>query len=205
MGEHEVSAKQARKAVFLDRDGVLDALVLNKATNEYEAPHSVGELKLLPMVIPGLKRLQAAGYELFLVSNQPDYAKGKSTLAELKLVHSRFDRLMKDHGVHFRQYYYCFHHPQGVVPRYSYECECRKPKPFFLIKAGEAYGLNLAASWMVGDTDKDVGCGKDAGVNTILVGYKLSVKQRVDSVPDYRAKNLNEAVDIIIKHSKTGG
>ncbi len=187
-----------KKAVFLDRDGVLNALVLSPDSGKYEPPHSMKELKLLPRVVPSLKKLQEAGYYLFLVSNQPDYALGKTTLNNLKLVHKKFSKLMKKEGIRFKKYYYCYHHPSGTVPLYSIVCKCRKPEPFFLIEASKDYGMDLSSSWMIGDTDRDVEAGKGAGVKTILVDYELSRGQRNASGPDYKAKNLNIAVDIIL-------
>lgn len=209
MGKHKIRLVPKRRAVFLDRDGVLDALVLNAERNDYEPPHKPEELTILPGVISSLKRLQAEGYSLFLVSNQPDYALGKTKMGALKLVHTEFARIMRRGGVQFKKYYYCYHHPNGVVPRYSFECDCRKPKPFFLIKSSTDYNIDLSASWMIGDTDKDIGSGKAAGVRTILLDYELSSKQRISSTPDYEAKDLNEAVDIIfyinLKEDRTYG
>jgi D-glycero-D-manno-heptose 1,7-bisphosphate phosphatase len=204
MGKHKIKLSPTRRAVFLDRDGVLDALVFNAERNEYEPPHSPEELTIFPGVISSLKRLQAEGYILFLISNQPDYALGKAKLSALKLVHSEFSKLMEREGVHFKRYYYCYHHPNGIVLRYSFECVCRKPKPFFLIKASRDYNIDLSASWMIGDTDKDVKSGRAAGVRTILVDYELSSKQRTSSNPDYEVKDLNRAIDIIIDTDHTG-
>jgi D-glycero-D-manno-heptose 1,7-bisphosphate phosphatase len=187
------------EAVFLDRDGVLNELVLNPATGEYEPPHRAEDLKLFPYVINCLKKIHDSGYDLFLISNQPDYAKGKTTLGALDEVHDKFDRLLTSQGIHFREYYYCFHHPEGIIPEYSYECMCRKPKPFLLFKAEEDYNIELGNSWMIGDRDTDIECGKAAGTKTILIEEPLSVKKRGKSQPDYRAKNLAEAVNIILQ------
>src|SRR5665647_398655 len=122
-------------AVFLDRDGVINDLVLNPDTGEYEPPHSADDLVISPEVIRSLCDIQAAGFDLFLVSNQPDCAKGKTTLGQIQAVHEKLDQILKSKGIFFRDYYYCYHHPNGIVPEYSIACECRKPKPFFLLKA----------------------------------------------------------------------
>ncbi len=188
-----------KKGIFLDRDGVLNVLVLNKVTGEYEPPHHVEDLKLFPYTIKCLKELQDSGYYLFLVSNQPDYAKGKATLESIKEVHLEFSKILSEGGVHFKEFYYCYHHPKGIVPDYSYDCECRKPKPFFLLKAAKDHGVDLKSSWMVGDRDSDTECGKAAGTKTILIDEPLSTGARGKSTPDYEAKNLEEAVAIILK------
>ncbi len=183
-------------AVFLDRDGVLTRLAFNPVSGEHEPPHRAGDLKLFPHAIECLEKMKAAGYELFLVSNQPDYAKGKATLDALKQVHQKFEQGLASHGIRFRQCYYCYHHPNGVVPEYSSECECRKPKPSFLFQARKEYGVALERSWMVGDRDTDVECGKAAGAKTILIGTPVT---GVKSRPDYRAKDLAEATRIILE------
>lgn len=187
------------EAVFLDRDGVLNELVLNPETGEYEPPHRIEDMKLFPYVFECLGKIQNAGYDLFLVSNQPDYAKGKTTLEALEKVHNKFDQLLTLQGIHFRKYYYCYHHPQGIIPEYSYECMCRKPKPFFLFKAEEEHNVELGNSWMIGDRDTDIECGKAGGMKTILIEEKLSVNKHGKSHPDFKAENIKEAVNIILQ------
>jgi D-glycero-D-manno-heptose 1,7-bisphosphate phosphatase len=188
-----------KKAVFLDRDGVLNELVLNPATGEFEPPHSPDDLILFPDVIESLRILQAAGFELFLVSNQPDYAKGKTSLEMIHAVHIRFDQILSLGGIHFRDYYYCYHHPDGIVPEYSFYCECRKPKPFFLLKAARDYGITLENSWMIGDRDSDTECGKAAGTRTIMIEEPHSSGYRGSGGPDYQVENIRDAVRIILR------
>ena len=186
-----------KNAVFLDRDGVLNELVLNPATGEYEPPHSPDVLIIFPHVIDSLLILQDAGFELFLVSNQPDYAKGKTSLEMIHAVQTRFDQILTSKGIHFREYYYCYHHPNGIVPKYSYACECRKPEPYFLLKAARDYGIDLGNSWMIGDRDSDIECGKTAGTRTIMIEELHSSKLRGSSNPDNKAANLKDALTII--------
>jgi D-glycero-D-manno-heptose 1,7-bisphosphate phosphatase len=188
-----------KPAVFLDRDGVINELVRNTVTREYEPPHCAEDLVLFPDVIRSLSDLQDADFDLFLVSNQPDYAKGKTTLEQIRAVHGRLDRILKSEGILFRDYYYCYHHPNGIVPEYSFACECRKPKPYFLLKAARDYGIDLTISWMVGDRDTDVACGKSAGTRTILILNPHSAGYRGSENPDYSAENLMDAVRIIIR------
>lgn len=188
-----------KKAVFLDRDGVLNELVLNPATGEYEPPHSPEELILLPGVLESLCLLDKSGFALFLVSNQPDLAKGKTTLEALQEVHEKLDRILKSVGLIFEEYSYCYHHPRGIVQEYSFDCACRKPKPYFIIKAAEDYGIDLINSWMIGDRDSDIECGKSAGVRTILIENIHSSAYRGSSSPDFSAANLKIAVQIIVQ------
>jgi len=189
-----------KRAVFLDRDGVLNELVLNPHTGDYEPPRSPGDLVLVPGAPGSLRRLLETGFELFLVSNQPDYAKGKTSLENLRAVHAELDRVLRRENICFREYYYCHHHPDGIVPAYSYPCECRKPGPFFLKKAAREYDLDLGGSWMVGDRDSDIACGKAAGTRTILIEEPHSAKSRGTNNPDFKTANLKDAVTIILHH-----
>jgi D-glycero-D-manno-heptose 1,7-bisphosphate phosphatase len=186
------------KAVFLDRDGVLNDLVFNSVTREYEPPHTPEELVLYPGVIESLRVLLNTGFDLFLVSNQPDYAKGKTNLENIRAVHEKLDRSLKSAGILFKEYYYCLHHPKGIVPEYTSDCQCRKPKPYFLLKAATDYGIDLKNSWMVGDRDTDIECGKSAGLRTILVKNIQSSAYQGSSRPEFFAANLKIAVQIII-------
>jgi D-glycero-D-manno-heptose 1,7-bisphosphate phosphatase len=193
--------KVAKRAVFLDRDGVINRLALDPATDEYESPHDPKDLKLYPWSINALKELQNADYILFIVSNQPSYAKGKTSLKSLKAVHAKFHRLMKMNGIKFKRYFYCYHHPDGVVAKYAVKCRCRKPKPYFILKAVKENYLDASHSWFIGDRDIDVLCGRAGGTMTILVDEKRSRHLRGESSPDFRARNLKEAVKIIVKRS----
>lgn len=188
-----------KPAVFLDRDGVINKLVPNSVTGEFEPPHAQENLILFPEVIASLCNLQDAGFDLFIVSNQPDYAKGKNALEQIWEVHEKLDQIFKNSGIFFRDYYYCYHHPEGIIPGYSLICECRKPKPFFLKKAARDHGIDLDHSWMVGDRDTDIECGKAAGTRTILIRYQHSSEYQGSSNPDFSAANLKDAVRIILQ------
>ena len=187
------------RAVFLDRDGVLNELILNPVTGAFEPPHTPEDLVVFPETVALLRDLQNAGYALFLVSNQPDYAKGKTTLENIRKVQEKFDIIMRSGGVQFREYYYCHHHPDGIIPEYSFICKCRKPEPYFLEKAAQNYDLDLGESWMIGDRDSDIECGKAAGTWTILIEEPKSSRSRGSSNPDFISANLKDAVAIILQ------
>jgi D-glycero-D-manno-heptose 1,7-bisphosphate phosphatase len=187
------------KAIFFDRDGVINKLVFNPETNEYESPHEVKDLELMQNVLEPIKMLYDSGYHLFVISNQPSYAKGKTTLENIKEIHLRLQNMIGDHGIIITEYYYCYHHPHGIVPEYSGECECRKPKPFFINKAKDDYDLDLSQSWMIGDQDSDIECGRAAGVKTIMIRNEHSRKKRGSSSPDYSVDNLSESINLILK------
>jgi D-glycero-D-manno-heptose 1,7-bisphosphate phosphatase len=185
----------AGRAVFLDRDGVINRNVLNPATGEHEAPLTVADFALIPRVGEALRRLQGAGFLLFLVSNQPNYAKGKSSLAELNAIDAELRWEVAAMDVKFAAFYYCFHHPEGIVEGYSVRCACRKPSPFFLLKASKEFGVDLQQSWMVGDRATDILCGYAAGVRTILIDASGAGCGEI--VPDQIAADLSAAAEII--------
>jgi D-glycero-D-manno-heptose 1,7-bisphosphate phosphatase len=183
------------RAVFLDRDGVINRNVLNPATGEFEAPFAVEDFALVPGVPQALRRLQAAGFLLFLVSNQPNYAKGKSSRAQIDAIDAELRRQLKAMRVEFAAFYYCLHHPHGVIEGYSGSCACRKPSPYFLFLASRRFGIDLERSWMVGDRETDILCGRLAGARTILID--ANSKGRGGVVPDRVATDLAAASEYI--------
>jgi len=194
-------------AVFLDRDGVLNALVLNPSTGRMESPLTPDDFRLQNGVLPALQRMQAAGYPLVLVSNQPNYALGKSSMETLEAIHFCLMLELTAASIHLTACYYCFHHPKGVVPDYSCSCVCRKPSPWFLRRARDEFGYSLPNSWMIGDQPTDVACGRAAGARTIRIqaesGSALpngtpSCLSISDGGADYCARDLSEAAGIIL-------
>jgi len=187
------------RAVFLDRDGVLNRNVFNPATGEYESPGRPEEFEFVPDVFPSLCRLQAAGYFLFLVSNQPNFAKGKNSLEDLHAVQALVAAGLDKAGLNFTAFYYCFHHPKGIIPSHSGPCECRKPSTYFLRKAEADFGISLSDSWMVGDRPTDIECGQNAGVRTIRVEEDHPATRAADEPQaTFEAKGLSQAVDLIL-------
>jgi D-glycero-D-manno-heptose 1,7-bisphosphate phosphatase len=154
-----------KRAIFLDRDGVLNRNILNPETSAYESPLTPGQLELLPNVIPALWLLRDAGYLLFIVSNQPNYAKGKASMEALDAIHSKLETALGEAGIAFNASYYCFHHPSFTGP-----CTCRKPSPYFLFKARDIFKVELEKSWMIGDRTTDVECGRFGGTRTVKIG-----------------------------------
>ena len=195
------------RAVFLDRDGTLNALVYYVDTKEYESPREAQAFTILPGVDKALKLLSASGYSLFLVSNQPSYAKGKTSLENLLAVHANLTHQLKVIDIQLTEGYYCYHHPKGVVPAYTTACNCRKPGIESLLRARDAYGLDLKGSWMIGDQDTDIQCGMNAGCHTILLDYAPSANKR-DVIPglqpDARCASLEQAVALLLSQDSQG-
>ncbi len=187
------------KAVFLDRDGVLNRLIFNPDTGEFESPHKVEDLEVFPETGGALLKLQEKNFLLLLVSNQPSFAKGKTSLEEIKRIQARFHEKMLELGVRFSRYYYCYHHPNGIVPEFTGPCHCRKPGIKFLEEAREEFKIDFSSSWMVGDRNSDIICGKRAGLKTILILESEEKEKFCETPPDFSVSDLSEAVKIIIR------
>ena len=177
------------KAVFLDRDGTLIA-------NRHYGSNP-DEIELLGGVVEGLLKLRRAGYKLILVSNQSGVARGYFDEAVVARMHDRLQRMLNGHGVALDGLEYCPHHPEGVTSPYAVECACRKPAPGMLRRAAGKHGVNLSASWMVGDIEADVEAGRRAGTRTVLVGPGPA-----QPPPDFRAEDFAGAVRHILEASR---
>jgi D-glycero-D-manno-heptose 1,7-bisphosphate phosphatase len=187
----EAGAVSGCPAAFLDRDGVLNAAVPDPVSGAPESPLQVGDVRLLPGAAAAARQLAEAGYALVCVSNQPAAAKGKATLEQLLAVHERVLELLARERVRLDASRLCPHHPEGVVPELSGPCACRKPAPGMLLGAAAALGLDLGASWMLGDTDADVAAGRAAGCRTALIKYPGSAHKRSGGAsPDLLASDL---------------
>jgi D-glycero-D-manno-heptose 1,7-bisphosphate phosphatase len=185
---------RAPAAVFLDRDGVLDAAVPDPLSGQPESPLQVADARLLPGAAEAVCKLAQAGFALVCVSNQPAAAKGRATVAQLLAVHERVLELLAMEGTRLQASRLCPHHPDGVVAELSGPCPCRKPAPGMLLDAAETLGLDLRRSWMIGDTDADVAAGRAAGCRTVLIEYPGSAHKRSGGAgEDLLASDLADA------------
>ena len=181
------------RAVFLDKDGTLIV----------DVPYNVDPalIELAPGAVEGLTKLHAAGYRLVVISNQSGVARGRFEVAALAPVEARVRELLAEFSVPLAGFHFCPHHPEGSVPAYSVACDCRKPKPGMLIEAARDLDLDLARSWFVGDILNDVEAGHRAGCRAILIdnGNETEWALGPDRTPDFRAKDLLEAADLILQ------
>lgn len=143
------------RAVFLDRDGVINRVVVRDG-RPY-SPARLEDLEILPGVGEAVEALRAAGFQIVVVTNQPDVARGLQSLEVIEAMH---DRIRAELSVH--EIKVCYHVDEDG-------CECRKPKPGMLLEAAVARSIDLARSYMVGDRWRDIEAGKAAGCSTILV------------------------------------
>jgi D-glycero-D-manno-heptose 1,7-bisphosphate phosphatase len=194
MGKHAVksevrsSTSEVRRAVFLDRDGVINR-ALERDSKPYP-PRNLGEFEILPGVLEACAEFKQAGFLLVVATNQPDVGRGTLKKEIVETIHSEMRRQLPLDRVEV-----CYHSGKN-----DSECDCRKPKPGMLLRAARDLGIDLTQSWMVGDRWRDVDCGHAAGCRTIFIdrGYAEELKQK----PDFSAGNLAVAADIILRESK---
>ncbi len=190
----------ANKAVFLDRDHTLieDPGYLSDSSG----------VKLLPGVDLALKSLEAGGFKTVVVTNQAGVARGLITEENVHQIHTELHRQLAERGAHLDAIYYCPYHPEGTVEAYARDSEFRKPSPGMLLKAAQELDIDLPASWMVGDSARDVEAGQRAGCRTIRLRPSATplpgeVSQE-DVQPDFTARNLVEAARTILRESGYG-
>jgi len=167
-------AARPRKAVFLDRDGTINEQVRGGAEG-VDSPFRPEDVRLIPGAADALKRLKSLGYLLIVVTNQPGATKGKATVPDLWRVDDRVRDLLAAEGVAIDDSLVCPHHPAGVPDRCPGAgligpCACRKPAPGLIGTAAAKHGIDLAASFLVGDSDADIGAAEAAGVRAVRVG-----------------------------------
>lgn len=177
------------RALFLDRDGILNELVFYESSGEWESPRNLGDLHMLDNA-SALQRFADAGWLLFIITNQPSAAKGKATREELQEVQDEIVRRLPN----ITRGYVCFHRSEDL-------CECRKPKPYFLHEAAREFDIDLAQSWMVGDQDSDLLCGRAAGCKVALIEHPSSANKRGNVEPDLRVNDLEELATALIPTS----
>lgn len=182
-----LNKKNPRPCIFLDRDGVINKNMDTKPfTDDFE---------LLDGVTDAIKKINKSKYLTVVVTNQPMIAKGFIDFEELTNTHKKMETLLGNAGSFVNAIYYCPHHPEkgfeGEVVELKVDCDCRKPKPGMLINASKDLNIDLANSWMIGDSLRDIEAGKNAGCKTVSIGKDLGA--------DYSAKNLLEAINYILE------
>lgn len=186
-----------RPGAFLDRDGVLN--------EEVGHLRVVGQLQLLPKVVPAIKRLNQFGVAVVVVTNQSAVARGLCTEEALADIHAVLANRCEMEGARIDRFYYCPHHPSEGLGRYLINCECRKPKPGLLYQAAQELNLDLSRSVVIGDKLSDLETGWRAGCHTVLVltGYGVKTRQEIlttEQQPDHIAEDLEAAVEWVLRH-----
>lgn len=163
---------EKRKAIFLDRDGVL-----NKNKDDYVK--NISELEIFPFISESIKKLQSAGFKIIVITNQSAINRGLMSQKHLEEIHKKIQSLLIQHNTKIDSFYYCPHTP-------TENCSCRKPKTGLLQKAIDDFSIDVEHSWFIGDNDSDILAGHSIGCKTIKVNADI---------------NLENAVELILKNN----
>lgn len=193
MGIDQVKAEsgkrkaEKKRAVFLDRDGVINRAIIRGGLPF--AASNLSDFEIFPEVPEACRQLKAAGFLLIVATNQPDVGRGTMKKGTVEALHGEMCRKLPIDRVEV-----CYHPGHGAS-----NCDCRKPKPGLLLNAARELDIDLTRSWMVGDRWRDIDCGHAAGCRTIFInrGYAEPLKQ----MPDFRARDLAHAAEIILEES----
>lgn len=169
--------------MFVDRDGTL--------IEETGYLNELSRLILFPYSVDAVRQLNRGGFVVVVITNQAGIARGIVTESFLEAAHRHIEARMQTGGAHIDGFFYCPHHPDGMVPALRTACDCRKPQPGLLIRAARELDLDLARSFMIGDRFHDLEAGRSAGTRTVLVrtGYgaaeeRTGKHERPDAVAD---------------------
>jgi len=171
------------KAVFLDRDGVINQGIVRDG--KPYPPKNLKSLKIILGVNDSLQSLILNGWKIIVVTNQPDVARGFTFHKKVEKINNYIKHILP-----ITEVFTCYHDDHD-------SCDCRKPKPGLLISAAKKYKINLNNSYMIGDRWKDIEAGNRAGCKTFFIDYAYKEKKPVNFT--YRVKSLEEAVKIILK------
>ena len=148
------------KAVFLDRDGVLNV--------DVDYLYKIDDFQWVDEAPEALVYLVKQGYQLFVVTNQSGIARGYYTVDDMQKLHTYMQQELQKYGVQIEKFYYCPHHKEGKVTEYAIECDCRKPKPGMLLQAMEEYAIDKEQSFLIGDSKRDIEAAQAAGIQGYL-------------------------------------
>jgi D-glycero-D-manno-heptose 1,7-bisphosphate phosphatase len=182
MGKHEV----ARRAVFLDRDGVINRPVVRDG--KPHPPSRLEEFELYDDVADGCTRLKAANFLLVVITNQPDVGRGIQSREAVEAMHLKLQSALPQ----LDRVEICYHGGEA----YSQPCDCRKPRTGLILKAADELNINLAESYVIGDSWRDIDCARAAGCSAIFIerGYKEKLREG----PDITVATFNDAVNAVL-------
>ena len=183
MGKHEV----ARRAVFLDRDGVLNRAVVRNG--QPYPPVCVEDFELHADAAAGCARLKAANFLLVVITNQPDVGRGTQTRETVEAMHSKLQAALPS----LDRIEICYH----AGERYGAPCDCRKPRPGMILRAAAELKIDCSVSYVIGDRWRDIDCARAAGCRAIFIerGYKEHLRE----APDITVSNFGDAVSVLLR------
>lgn len=184
-----LNRQNKRRAIFLDRDGTI---------NDAESDVSrIKDFKLFPQAAKAIAKINDSEFLAIVITNQPAVAKGFCYIEDLREIHKKMETLLGKSGTKLDAIYFCPHHPdrgfKGEVLKYKIRCLCRKPETGLVKRAEKDFNIDLKKSYIIGDSWRDILCGKKAGMTAI--GIK-------NAMGDHSFNNLNQAVNFIINKTK---
>jgi len=195
--QNERTNVRLRPAIFLDRDGTI--------TDEVGYINHISRAQMFPWAPEAIRRLKSTGLPVIVVTNQSGVGRGYFTEELVNQVHHKLQNELAAEDTKLDAFFYCPHHPTAVVEAYRRECRCRKPSTGMADEAAERFGLDLSASYVVGDTYRDMQMGFNIGARTVLLmtGYGRGEyeyhRDRWSRMPDLIAENLLEATEQILE------
>lgn len=189
---------EKKKAIFFDRDGVVNELYFNDDTEQFDSPFRIKDFHYKQGTVEVMRAFQDRGYYIFIVTNQPAAAKGKVSLSVLYDLNTWMVQDLESRGLILEAVNICPHHPEGSLKSDARflirKCNCRKPEPGLITELLQVYNIDVNCSYMVGDSYTDVIAGKKAGLKTVLVGeLKCDVCHRLQEYrPDYVIRDISK-------------
>lgn len=160
-----------KKAVFLDRDGVI-----NK--NKIDYVKTLNELEIFPNIETSIKKLKKNNFYVIVITNQSAINRNLMTHHQLNEIHSQIQKYLKIFDTSIDNFYFCPHKPDE-------NCNCRKPKSGMLLEAIQEFNIDPKLSWMIGDNDSDIQAGLNVGCQTIKIGKNINLEKAVDKILDW--------------------
>ncbi len=187
-----VRRKARRRAVFLDRDGTINV--------ERDYLYRIEDFEFIPGAPEAIRRLREAGFLVIVVTNQSGVARGYYSLEDVERLHRHIQDELARTGAGIDGFYVCPHHPTEGVGEFRRECDCRKGQPGMLLLAAAEQGIDLSASYMVGDKQVDVDAGLSAGCRALLVrtGYGAQEAEKLAESQIPIVDDLPQAVERIL-------
>ncbi len=152
-----------QKAIFLDRDGVL-----NKNKDDYVK--NISELEIFPFISEPIRKFQSAEFKIIVITNQSAINRGLMTEKNLNEIHEKIQSFLIQNNTKIDYFYYCPHTPNE-------NCSCRKPKSGLLLKAIDDFSIDVNNSWFIGDRDSDIQAGKSVGCNTLKIQNDVNLEK----------------------------
>ncbi len=185
--------RNARPAIFLDRDGVL--------IKDMDKSPTVKNFEMLPKTAEAVRKINQSGFLSIVITNQPMIAKGFVSFEDVEEVHKTLETALGQEKAYLDGIYYCPHHPEKGFPgertELKIDCSCRKPKIGLFEQAAKDFNIDFSQSWMIGDRESDMQAGKNTGCKTILVGSTI----KDSKFADFQFPALNSAIDFILGES----